>query len=129
MVSSLTSIQKLILVELVRASGFIYIFTIAKRLHIDIYTVTVSIKKLIRLDYVKEDTDNGLRVKVTPDGRQWLLENSSYLLNKERSWRAIPTSFTQPQISPNDFYIPVPRCLDKKFFKKYSKKGGKKAGG
>ena len=129
MVSRLTSTQKLILMELVKASDFIYVFTVAKRLHIDIYTVTMSIKKMISLNYVKEDADNDLRVKITPDGRQWFLENSSYLLNKEKSWRTIPASFIQPQISPNDFYIPLPRYLDKRFFKKYSKRGGKKAGG
>ena len=95
----------------------------------DIYTITMSLKKLLSLNYVKEDSDNDLKVKVTLDGRQWFLDNSSHLLTKEKSWRVIPENFIQPQISQNDFYIPLPKYLDKKFFKKYSKKGGNKAGG
>lgn len=129
MENRLTSTQKLILSELIKASNYIYIFTIARKLHLDIYNVTLSLKKLISLNYVKEDTDNDLRVKITLDGKQWFLKNSSYLLTKEKPWREIPGSFIQPQISPNDFYVPLPQYLDKKFVKKYSKKGGNKAGG
>lgn len=129
MENRLTPTQKLILSELIKADNYIYIFTIARRLHLDIYTVTISLKKLLGLNYVKEDTDNDLRVKITLDGREWFLKNSSYLLTKEKPWREIPVSFIQPQISPNDLYIPLPQYLDKKFVKKYSKKGGNKAGG
>jgi hypothetical protein len=127
----LTSTQKLILSELIKANHYIYIFTIAKKLHLDIYNVTSSLKKLLGLNYVKEDTDNDLRVRITLDGKQWFLKNSSYSLSltKEKPWRVIPASFVQPQISPDDFYIPLPQYLDKKFVKKYSKKGGNKAGG
>lgn len=89
----------------------------------------MSLKKLLSLNYVKEDTGNDLRVKITLDGRQWFLNNSSYLLTKEKPWREIPASFIQPKIGPNDFYVPLPNKLDKKFFRKYSKKGGNKAGG
>jgi len=129
MKNGLTSVQKLIMLVLIKSSDYIYIFTIAKRLHLDIYTVTVSLKKLLSLNYVKEDSNNDLRVKITLDGRQWFLSNSSYLLTKEKPWRKIPENFIQPQISQNDFYIPLPKYLDKNFFKKYSKKGGNKAGG
>ena len=129
MKNGLTPVQKLIISELIKSSDYIYIFTIAKRLHLDIYTVTMSLKKLLSLNYVKEDSDNDLRVKITLDGRQWFLDNSSHLLTKEKSWRVIPENFIQPQISQNDFYVPLPKYLDKKFFKKYSKKGGSKAGG
>lgn len=129
MENRLTPTQKLILSELIKADNYIYIFTIAKRLHLDIYTVTISLKKLLSLNYVKEDIGNDLRVKITLDGKQWFLKNSSYLLTEEKPWREIPASFIQPQISPNDFYIPLPQYLDKKFVKKYSKKGGNKAGG
>ena len=129
MKDSLTSVQQIIMSELVKASDYVYIYTIAKRLRLDIYTVVMSIKKLLSLNYVKEETDNDLRVKITPVGRQWFLSNSSYLLTKEKPWRKIPASFIQPQIGPNDFYIPLPQYLDKKFLKKYSKKGGNKAGG
>ena len=129
MENRLTSAQKLILSELIKANNYIYIFTLAKRLHLDIYTVTISLKKLLGLNYVKEDTDNDLRVKITLDGKQWFLKNSSYLLTKEKPWRKTLASFIQPQISPNDFYVPLPKYLDKKFMKKYSKKGGNKAGG
>jgi len=129
MENRLTSTQKLILSELIKADNYIYIFTIARRLHLDIYNVTMSLKKLCSLNYVKENTDNELRVKITPEGRQWFLKNSSYLLTKEKPWRTIPASFIQPQISPNDFYVPLPKYLDKKFVKKYSKKGGNKVGG
>jgi len=122
MTNRLTSTQKLILSELIKADNYIYIYTIAKGLRLDIYTVVMSIKKLLGLNYVKEDTDNDLRVKITPDGRQWFLDNSSYLLTKEKPWRKIPESFIQHHISPSDFYIPLPKYLDKKFMKKYSKK-------
>lgn len=129
MKNGLTSVQKLIMLVLIKSSDYIYIFTIARRLHLDIYTVTVSLKKLLSLNYVKEDSNNDLRVKITLDGRQWFLSNSSYLLTKEKPWRKIPENFVQPQISQNDFYIPLPKYLDKNFFKKHSKKGGNKAGG
>lgn len=122
MENRLNSPQKLILSELIKSDNYIYIFTIARRLHLDIYTVTISLKKLLSLNYVKEDIDNDLRVKITLDGKQWFLKNSSYLLTKEKPWREIPRSFIQPQISPNDFYVPLPQYLDKKFVKKYSKK-------
>ena len=122
MENRLTPTQKLILSELIKADNYIYIFTIAKRLHLDIYTVTISLKKLLSLNYVKEDTDNDLRLKITLDGRNWFLKNSRYLLTKEKSWREIPECFIQSQISPNDFYIPLPQYLNKKFVKKYSKK-------
>lgn len=122
MENRLTPTQKLILSELIKADNYIYIFTIAKRLHLDIYTVTISLKKLLGLNYVEEDTDNDLRVKITLDGKQWFLKNSSYLLTKEKPWRVIPASFIQPQLSANDFYIPLPKYLDRKFMKKYSKK-------
>lgn len=125
----LNTTQKLILSELIKSDNYIYVFTIARRLHLDIYTVTISLKKLVGLNYVKEDTDNDLRVKITPDGKQWFLKNSLYLLTKEKPWREIPESFVQPQISPNDFYIPLPQYLDKRFVRKYSRKGGNKAGG
>ena len=125
MQNRLTSVQQLIILELAKSSDYIYIYTIAKRLRLDIYSVVMSIKKLLSLNYVKEDTDNDLRVKVTQDGRQWFLNNSSYLLTKEKPWRKIPASFIQHQISQNDFYIPLPKYLDKKFMKKYSRKGGK----
>ena len=122
MENRLTSTQKLILAELIKSNNYIYIYTIAKRLHLDIYTITISLKKLLSLNYVKEDTDNDLRVKITLDGREWFLKNCRYLLTKEKSWREIPECFIQPQISPNDFYIPLPQYLDKKFVRKYSKK-------
>ena len=129
MTNRLTSVQQLIILELARSSDYVYIYTIAKGLRLDIYTVVTSIKKLLSLNYVKEHTDDDLRVKITPDGRQWFLNNSSYLLTKEKQWRKIPASFIQHQISPNDFYVPVLKYLDKKFIKKYSKKGGNNAGG
>jgi len=121
--------QKMILMELLKASKYLYIFTLVKRLHMDIYSINTVVNQLLNLGYVEREKENNYRIRITKQGSEWFIKNSYYLLTKEKPWRKIPENFIQPQISQNDFYVPLPKYLDKNFFKKYSKKGGSKAGG
>jgi len=121
--------QKMILMVLLKASKYMYIFTLVKRLHMDIYSINTVVNQLLNLGYIEREEENNYKIRITKQGSEWFMKNSSYLLTKEKPWRKTPEEFIQHQISPNDFYIPLPKYLDKNFFKKYSKKGGNKAGG
>lgn len=124
-----TVVQNLILLELVKASSYLYIFTLSKRLRLDVYAVNMAMKKLLNLGFVETHNDADLKIRITNSGYEWFMKNSLHFLNNEKPWRKCPTKFSQHQMKPNDFYVPLHKNLDKKFFQKYSIKGGNKAGG
>lgn len=108
--------------ELLKASKYLYIFTLVKRLHMDIYSINTWVNQLLSLGYIEHEEENNYRIRITKQGSEWFIKNSYYLLTKEKPWRKIPEEYMQNQISPNDVYVPLQSYLDKKIFKKKGRK-------
>jgi hypothetical protein len=47
------------------------------------------------------------RIKLTPTGKKWVLDNRALLLKiPDKPWREIPNEFTAPQLPVNEPYTP-----------------------
>jgi hypothetical protein len=129
MAKRLTTTQLLVLLELLKASNYVYIFTISERLRLDVYSTKDALAELLQQNLVVVDKKNEFKIKITKDGSKWFMRNYPYYVTKEKSWRKPPEEFIQQQIEPTSFYLPYVNKLDRQFLKKYGIKGGSKAGG
>lgn len=122
--NNITLLMKYILSELLKSGNYLFIFTLSKKIHMDIYSIESSIKQLTKQGYVERDAEDEFKVRITQNGSDWLLNYARFMVDREKEWRRPPEEFSQHQIRVDDYYVPITTKLDKQFLNKYGIQGG-----
>lgn len=105
--------EREILVILCKGNKTLDSYTLFRRLRIGFAEFTHSINSLLKKSYIGEEDNN---IKLTTKGLE--LVSLGYKGSDTKQWRSIPTRFVKNSLSPNEFYVPNRKLLDKRTFKK-----------
>jgi DNA-binding PadR family transcriptional regulator len=97
-------IERLIIRDLYLSAVGLHPFTFYRRYRI---TPDHIVEVLNRLEEQGLAYYDQTRIKLTPTGKKWVVDNRALLLKvPDKPWREIPNEFTAPQLLINEPYTP-----------------------
>lgn len=117
----ITIYQKLILVDLYQSISGLNSYTFFKRYKLMPNELYFHLKIFINKNFVQ--IENGTKIILTIEGRNWVILNIKSLDVSEKEWRKVPKDFLIPQRNIREPYVPQISKLDKVFFKKIMEAG------
>lgn len=97
-------IERLIIRDLYLSAVGLHPFTFYRRYRIAPDQIVEVLNRLEEQGLAYYDQT---RIKLTPTGRKWIVDNRALLLKvTDKPWRETPDEFIAPQLSINEPYIP-----------------------